>query len=82
MYSIIELKTNDGETTHHFYTESSKDSAMLKYYTILAEAVTSSVEIHTALVLDAEGRYLARDSYNHPKTEEEKNESITEESDE
>lgn len=68
MYIIIELQTTNGQTANIVQTRATKDEAMSVYHQILAAAAISSVEYHTAIVVDKEGRYIARECYKHSKT--------------
>ena len=81
MYSIIELQTTEGQTIHNFNTAETIAKAMSQYHTILSYAAISEVEYHSCIVVDEEGKYIARECYKHPKTasEEVADESITEE---
>lgn len=45
----------------------SRGDAELKFYTILASAVVSDVEIHSAVMLNAEGALMKRESYKHER---------------
>ena len=65
MYSIIELQTTGGNTQHIYQTAETKEQAMSKYHTVLASAAISTVEVHTCFVVDEQGMYIARESYNH-----------------
>lgn len=67
MYIIIELQTTDGQTANIVSTRNTKDEAMSTYHSILAAAAISQVEYHTAVVMDEEGKYLARECYRHYK---------------
>lgn len=67
MFSIIELQTTNGVTAHTFQTAETQDSAMSKYHQVLMYAALSPVEYHTCIVLDEEGKYLARECYKHPQ---------------
>jgi hypothetical protein len=69
MYSIIELQTNNGQTAHLYQTAVTQNEAMSKFHTVLASASISSVEIHTCVVMDEEGKYLARECYKHLSAE-------------
>ena len=71
MYSIIELQTTDGTTIHNYQTAETKAQAMSVYHTTLAYAALSEVEVHTCIVVDEKGQYLARECYEHPKAVEE-----------
>lgn len=71
MYSIIELQTTDGTTIHNYSTAETKAQAMSVYHTTLAYAALSEVEVHTCIVVDEKGQYVARECYEHPKAVEE-----------
>lgn len=68
MYIIIELQTTNEQTANIVQTKATKEEAMSVYHQILAAAAISSVEYHTAIVVDKEGRYIARECYKHSKT--------------
>ena len=65
MYIVIELQTSNGQTANIVTTKETKEEAMSSYHMILAAAAVSQVEYHTAVVMDEEGRYLARECYKH-----------------
>lgn len=65
MYSIIELQTTGGQTTHIYQTAETKNEAMSKFHTVLSFAATSSVEFHACVVMDEQGKYIARECYQH-----------------
>lgn len=55
MYIVIELQTNNGTTGNFVFAFADLADAYAKYYTILAAAAKSSVEVHTALILTETG---------------------------
>ena len=66
-YIVLEIqKSEDGTvaipplTTHDTFWD-----AQARYHTILAAAATSSVAVHTALILNDVGQEIALTSYNH-----------------
>ena len=65
MYSIIELQTTNGQTAHLYQTAETKNEAMSKFHTVLSYAATSNVTYHACIVMDEEGKYLARECYTH-----------------
>lgn len=65
MFSIIELQTNGGTTLHIYQTAETREQAMSKYHSVLSSAAISNVEIHTCFVVDEQGRYIARECYEH-----------------
>lgn len=65
MYIVVEMQTN-GQTTAtltNAYTD--KNTAYQQYHTILATAAVSSVEVHTAVILNDEGFIEDRESFDH-----------------
>ena len=66
MYIVIELQTNNNTTAVVPPTAySSLSVALQKYYTILAAAAVSSVETHSAVILNEEGSVIRKDSFTH-----------------
>lgn len=65
MYIVIELQTTNGQTDNIVQTKATREEAMSAYHSILAAAAISNVEYHTAVVMDVEGKYLARECYKH-----------------
>lgn len=78
MYSIIELQTTAGQTAHIYQTAATRDDAMSKFHGILSFASISQVEYHTCIVLDEEGRTIARECYMHLKNPNEASEPLEE----
>ena len=66
-YIVIELqKTGDTLADIEFaYTDYNK--ALEKYYKVLAAAVVSTVDVHSASLLDETGAVLLNESFNHTK---------------
>ena len=67
MFFIIELQVNGESGANIVQTADSYENAMSKYHTVLASAAVSEVEKHTCIVLDDEGRHMARECYEHIK---------------
>ena len=67
MFIIIELQTTNGQTDNIVQTREKQNEALSVYHSILASASISEVEYHTALVIDEQGRYIARECYTHIK---------------
>lgn len=65
MYIVIELqKTGDTLADLEFaYTDYNK--ALEKYYKVLAAAVVSTVEVHSASLLDETGAVLLNETFSH-----------------
>lgn len=68
MYSIIELQTTNGQTVHLYQTAETQNEAMSKYHSILSYAATSNITYHACVVMDEEGKYIARECYRHYNT--------------
>lgn len=67
MFTILELQTNNGITNvvTPIKTAETRNDAFSKYHGILFAAAISSVDTHTAMIIDAEGKTIARESYVH-----------------
>lgn len=65
VFIVIEMQTNGTEvaTITNKYTESEK--ALQKYFQILAAAVTSNVEVHTAVIMTETGRVVRAEHFKH-----------------
>ena len=66
MYCVYEIITDGDTTTSTTRKKTTRAEAMSTYYSIMAAAEVSSHEYHTALVVDKEGKYIARESCYHP----------------
>lgn len=69
MYIVIELQTNGGTTANIVNAYNDFSVALQAYYTILAAAAVSSVEIHAAVMLNARGELLRHESFTHKAAE-------------
>lgn len=67
MFIVLELQTTNGVTTvvTPIQTAETKNEAMSKYHGILEIAAVSTIPCHTAMVFDAEGIVIARETYTH-----------------
>lgn len=67
MFYIFEIQ--DGTDNHAVltYTAETKNAALSKYHEILMYASISSIERHTCIITDNEGKYIARETILHPK---------------
>lgn len=65
MYLVIELQTTNGTTSYIGTVKATRDEAEQKYHQILAAAAVSSVEIHTAVILNPEGGKIKGETYKH-----------------
>ena len=65
MYIIIELQTNDGVTANIVTAYNNRNEAESKYHQILASASISSVNVHSAVMLDERGNLEKSEYYIH-----------------
>ena len=66
MYLIIEIqKSNDGTLAHLESVHATRDEAEQKYHTVLAAAAVSSVNVHSAVMLDDTGNRIKGETYYH-----------------
>ena len=65
MYVVVEIQTTNGVTTQITTVEQNKDVAEQKYHNILSYAAVSSVEIHSAVILNPEGQMIKSECYKH-----------------
>lgn len=65
MYVVVEMQTSNGVTTQITTVEQNKDVAEQKYHNILSYAAVSSVEIHSAVILNPEGQRIKSECYKH-----------------
>lgn len=67
MYIVLEIwqPTPQEMLQTTSYSKSTRDEAMATYHYILHEAAVSSYYKHGAIVIDAEGQYIARESFTH-----------------
>ena len=64
MYFVVELQINVGGGGANLVTQhATKNEALSKYHTVLAYAAVSELPCHSAVVLDEEGRTVARESF-------------------
>ena len=69
MYYIIEIQENNGTPAVLTQTSADKNTALSKFYNVLSYAANSKVEIHSCIIMDAYGKYIAQESFYHPITE-------------
>lgn len=66
MYLIIEIqKSNDNKLAQIVTVHATRDEAEQKYHTVLAYAAVSSVNVHSAVMLDDTGRWIKGETYYH-----------------
>lgn len=69
MYIVFELQTNGENTAVLTTSYKDRNTAFQKYHTILAAAAVSSVEVHTALIMNEYGIVEARETFEHNEAE-------------
>lgn len=66
MFILIEIQTNGDQTAlTPAKTYANAVDAMQEYYTTLASAIKSTVQIHTVMVIAADGKIQAAKTFNH-----------------
>lgn len=63
MYIVIELQTTNGTTGNFVFSFADLADAYAKYYSILSSAAKSSVELHTVLILTADGSIVRSERF-------------------
>ena len=63
MYIVIELQTNNGEVTTLVNQYTDRREAESKFHQILQYAAQSSVDIHSAVMMDETGMGIRQESY-------------------
>ena len=67
MYYIVEIQDTPGTSAALLhYTEETRNAAMSKFHSIMSYAAISTIPYHTCVVMDEQGKYLARECYEHP----------------
>lgn len=72
MYVVIEIQKKDGKISTHTDAYDVKNQAENKFYSILAQAAMSNLDVHSAVILTEEGYIDKCQSYNHQKEKEDK----------
>lgn len=65
MFYILELQTNNGTPAYIVQTANTYNEAMNKYYTILAAAAISEIDIHACAVFDEFGQLSTSNFFIH-----------------
>ncbi len=67
---IIEIQhSNNGSTAAICTTHTERSEAEQKYHQVLAAAAVSSIDVHSAVMLDDDGSQIKRESYYHGSLE-------------
>ena len=67
MFIVIELQTNNGKTANIVNAYDDLNTAFNKYHSILAAAAVSTVEVHTAVIINEVGNTIASGHFAHAK---------------
>lgn len=66
VYIVIEIQTNADGTVGNIVTKyDNLPEAEAKWHSILAFAATSTLPVHSAVILDSDGMTMAQRSYRH-----------------
>ena len=65
MYTVLELQYTNGVLSVLHTEKQTLAEAENQYHTILAAAALSSVNIHSAIILDSSGYQIKRESFSH-----------------
>lgn len=70
MYLVIEIqKSNDGKLSHLESVRATLPEAEQKYHTVLSFAAVSSIDVHSAVMLDDTGEKIKGETYYHCHSE-------------
>ena len=65
MFIVLELKITGDEFDHNIDTYEEETDAKIAYYQLLAQAVSSEVEIHSILLLTSDGTTIEKQTFAH-----------------
>ena len=66
MYAALEIKlTAQGTMTVDRFIKETRDEAERAYHSILSNAATSSYAVHSAMIINPEGKTLKTECYKH-----------------
>ena len=69
MFIILELQINsDGSVGSLVNKRDTRDEADSVYHSILAAASVSNIPVHSAVLLTADGRFVASETHRHDDT--------------
>ena len=71
LYIVIELQSTGESVSTLTWSYETQEQAMAKYYSILAVAVTSSVPIHSAVILTDRGEIVRAERFYHARESDE-----------
>lgn len=67
MFIVIEMQTNNGETTvvTPIKTKTDQNEALSEYYSTLASAAISNIETHTVMLITETGAVVRCETFAH-----------------
>ena len=69
-YIVIEMQTSNGLTAVLTTTKATLNEAENKYHSVLAAAAISSVDVHSAALLNERGQLVKYECFEHAEPEE------------
>lgn len=69
MFIVLELQATEDNVAHFFTVYYSQAEAESSYHLVLSAAAVSTVPIHSALLMAADGQVLRSETYKHEVTE-------------
>ena len=69
MYIVIEMQTNDGTTSTITNAYDDESLAFQKYHQILSFAAVSTVDVHTAVMMNEHGMVIRNEDFTHNSEE-------------
>lgn len=68
MYIILEIQTTNGTPTTLVHTADNYNTAKSVFHTVLAAAALSTVDCHTAVMMDYHGNVVSSEFFTHNLT--------------
>lgn len=65
MYIVIEMQTNNGTTSTITNAYDDESLAFQKYHQILSFAAVSTIDVHTAVMMNEYGMVIRNEDFNH-----------------
>ena len=65
MFIVLELQATADNVTHIFTTYSDQAQAESNYHLVLSAAAVSTVPMHSALLMTADGQVIRSETYKH-----------------
>lgn len=65
MYILLELKLTGSDFSNNITTYGAEMEAKIAYYQLLAQAISSEVELHTIILMTIDGNIIEKQSFAH-----------------